>query len=87
MFQAPKLRRMDRHLNPDDFCKIQEVTLEEYNFIQAKHILVHKWYLSEEQHREVSFNEAAQDWIISDLAKEFRSFFTLRSQTKYHKEQ
>jgi hypothetical protein len=67
----------NRSLNPKEFEEIKKVTLAEYNRIQIHHILKHKWYLSEELNKEISFNEACVDWIKSDLAKEFRKFFTI----------
>ena len=71
------IKMNDHHLNPDDFKEIKHVTLKEYNTIQITHIKKHKWYLSEEFNKEVSFNEACQDWINSDLAIEFRKYFVI----------
>jgi hypothetical protein len=66
-----------RKLDPNEFREVRNVSLKEYNDRQVQHILVHKWYLSEECGREVSFNIAANDWIKSGLALEFRSKFNV----------
>lgn len=68
---------VERHLNPKEFEEVKYLPLAEYNKLQIDHILIHKWYLSEEQKREVSFNEATKDWIKSGLAVEFRSKFKI----------
>lgn len=68
---------MPGHLDPKDFPEVRFLTLKEYNFLQIEHIKKHKWYLSEEAGREISFNDAVSDWVNSGCAKEFRDFFKI----------
>lgn len=70
---------VERHLNPNRFEEIRILNLKDYNLAQIECIHEHKWYLSEERDAEVSFTEAAKDWVSCGLALEFRKYHIIKS--------
>jgi hypothetical protein len=72
----------DRHIDPKDLPGVRHLTLQEYNLLQIQHIMKHKWYLSEETGKELTFNEACADWQESGLAAEFRKYFRVKMHSR-----